>query len=305
MKNTTLIFFLIVYGIALGQTKEISGIIVAKSDGLPLPGANVHIKGTKIHTSTDFNGNFSLNVDNPNAVLVFSYLGFISKEVKPKGRDKIKVKLKEDCTKCWFDTQRIGFYGQSGILNTPIGGQFKFTFPDFLMNTTVKSSISYQTDLKHNRILEFDLQLDHLFVSCDLDIDFHISYRGLDFERSLELSAYTIETNLNFRRITAILGYSQADFSNSTENKKVKASGVTLGLGTWIGRPFMMSVKAKTNIYNKLSEYEVEINKQYKNLYGFIKFYRVNAFNELSIGLGYEFTYLFRSQRPQEERTTE
>ena len=52
-----------------------------------------------------------------------------------------------------------------------------------------------------------------------------------------------------------------------------------------------MSVSAKTTIYKNLSEYHAEIKKQYKGVYGFLKYYKVNDFNELSLGIGIELSY--------------
>lgn len=56
-------------------------------------GVNVLAKGTTIGTVTDLNGQFTLEVDR-NAVLVFSYIGYISQEIKPAA--KMSVILKED-----------------------------------------------------------------------------------------------------------------------------------------------------------------------------------------------------------------
>ena len=73
------------------QTKQVSGH-VADSQG-PLIGATVMEKGTNNGTVTDFDGNFSLNV-NPGATLVVSYVGYESQEVK--AADGMRVNLKED-----------------------------------------------------------------------------------------------------------------------------------------------------------------------------------------------------------------
>ena len=73
------------------QTKQVSGH-VADSQG-PLIGATVMEKGTNNGTVTDYEGNFSLNV-NPGATLVVSYVGYESQEVK--AADGMRVNLKED-----------------------------------------------------------------------------------------------------------------------------------------------------------------------------------------------------------------
>src|SRR5690606_37150367 len=49
--------------------------------GGPLPGATVRLKGTNTGTSTDFDGNFTLEVNQSSGTLLVSYIGFLSKEV--------------------------------------------------------------------------------------------------------------------------------------------------------------------------------------------------------------------------------
>ncbi|WP_282162921.1 SusC/RagA family TonB-linked outer membrane protein [Ulvibacterium marinum] len=72
----------------------ISGTIT-DSGGVPLPGANVVEKGTTNGTQTDFDGNYTLNVD-ANATLVVSYLGFQTQEVSVNGQSTVNVTLAED-----------------------------------------------------------------------------------------------------------------------------------------------------------------------------------------------------------------
>lgn len=79
-------------------TSAQSGIIEGKitdAAGLSLPGVNIQEKGTKNGTSTDFEGSFKINVTNPKATLVISYLGFQTQEVSIAGKSKINVSLAE------------------------------------------------------------------------------------------------------------------------------------------------------------------------------------------------------------------
>jgi len=62
------------------QQTEVKGKVVSAVDQEPLVGANVLEKGTQNGTVTDFNGAFTLNVA-PEAVLVFSYIGYANEEV--------------------------------------------------------------------------------------------------------------------------------------------------------------------------------------------------------------------------------
>jgi len=68
---------------------------VTDETGTPLPGANVVEKGTTNGTQTDFDGNFTLNVES-GAVLVFSYLGFQSTEIAVGGNSVVNATLAED-----------------------------------------------------------------------------------------------------------------------------------------------------------------------------------------------------------------
>ncbi len=69
---------------------------VNDNNGQPLPGANILEKGTSNGTQTDFDGNFSLELSNENAVLVVSYLGFKTKEVTINQETNIVITLEED-----------------------------------------------------------------------------------------------------------------------------------------------------------------------------------------------------------------
>ncbi|GAA3563370.1 TonB-dependent receptor [Snuella lapsa] len=77
------------------QDAIIKGQVVDEGN-VPLPGVTVLVKGTSTGTSTDFDGNYSLLVKEPNAVLVFSYVGFATQEIPVAGKTTINVTLKED-----------------------------------------------------------------------------------------------------------------------------------------------------------------------------------------------------------------
>ncbi len=63
--------------------------------GQPLPGANVVVKGTTNGTQTDFDGNYSIEV-NSGAVLVFSYLGFQRVEIAVGNQSTVNVTMEPD-----------------------------------------------------------------------------------------------------------------------------------------------------------------------------------------------------------------
>ncbi|WP_082960240.1 SusC/RagA family TonB-linked outer membrane protein [Maribacter hydrothermalis] len=76
------------------QERNISGF-VADSQGVPLSGASVVIKGTTTGVQTDFDGNYSIDAATGN-ILVFSYLGFNPTEITISNSDVIDVTLVEN-----------------------------------------------------------------------------------------------------------------------------------------------------------------------------------------------------------------
>jgi len=69
---------------------------VTSADG-PIPGASVVVKGTTTGTTTDANGAYSLTVENSNdAILVFSFVGFLTEEEAVAGRTSVDIMLVED-----------------------------------------------------------------------------------------------------------------------------------------------------------------------------------------------------------------
>ncbi|WP_242202766.1 TonB-dependent receptor [Aestuariivivens insulae] len=77
------------------QDVIVKGNVIDESN-LPMAGVTILVKGTATGTSTDFDGNYSLLVKDPNAILVFSYVGFETQEVPLEGQTTINIILKED-----------------------------------------------------------------------------------------------------------------------------------------------------------------------------------------------------------------
>ncbi len=69
---------------------------VTDDKGEPLPGVSIAIKGTKIGTTTDNNGSYSVSAPDGNAILVFSFVGFSKQEIFIQGRTAINVQLQTE-----------------------------------------------------------------------------------------------------------------------------------------------------------------------------------------------------------------
>ena len=67
-----------------GVKKQVSGK-VSDENNQPLPGVSVVIKGTQTGTTTNADGTFQINVESDNAILVLSFVGYVTKEL-PVGK---------------------------------------------------------------------------------------------------------------------------------------------------------------------------------------------------------------------------
>ncbi|SFF67921.1 TonB-linked outer membrane protein, SusC/RagA family [Salegentibacter agarivorans] len=90
------IFLLFSGAISQAQSTTITGTVIG--DGYPLPGVSVVIKGTNNGVVTDFDGNFSIDGES-SVTLVFSYVGFITKEILVEGKTNLEVTLEPDLAK--------------------------------------------------------------------------------------------------------------------------------------------------------------------------------------------------------------
>jgi len=79
--------------LSFAQEKTVTGK-VTDADGLPIPGANIQVKGTDQGMQTDFDGNFSIEVSS-DQTLVFTYLGYEKQEIPVGNQTTINVTLEQ------------------------------------------------------------------------------------------------------------------------------------------------------------------------------------------------------------------
>lgn len=110
------------------QKFQVSGGVF-DTNGAPLPGASILEKGTSNGTQSDFDGKFTLNLSNKNAVLVVSFIAFKTVEIPVEGRQSIKITLQED-TKLLEEVVVVGYGTQkkatlSGAVSSLKGDELK------------------------------------------------------------------------------------------------------------------------------------------------------------------------------------
>ncbi|HEY5687055.1 MAG TPA: TonB-dependent receptor [Yeosuana sp.] len=102
IKQTQIYLFLtltILFGMnqdLLAQTLQVTGTVIDEQ-GIPLPGVTIVEKGTKRGAVTDFDGQYQISAS-PNSILIFSYIGFETKEVNINNQNTIDITLKTSAT---------------------------------------------------------------------------------------------------------------------------------------------------------------------------------------------------------------
>lgn len=89
------ILTLFLFANVFSQNYDVSGNVQDNS-GFPLPGVNVIIKNTAKGTVTDFDGNFTISDIQAGSTLVFSYIGYVTKEIIVSSGANLTVQLDED-----------------------------------------------------------------------------------------------------------------------------------------------------------------------------------------------------------------
>lgn len=79
-------------GLCFGQGKTVKGKVTSQTEG-PLPGVNIVVQGTTQGTMTDAEGNYSIQVPGPEAVLVFSFISYTTQTVTVGNQTTIDVVL--------------------------------------------------------------------------------------------------------------------------------------------------------------------------------------------------------------------
>ena len=82
-KFTIFLALMLFIGLQVASAQRtITGKVTSSDDGAGIPGATVMVKGTAVGTITDVDGKYSLSVPKDKDVLLFSYVGMVSQELK-------------------------------------------------------------------------------------------------------------------------------------------------------------------------------------------------------------------------------
>ncbi|MES2891990.1 MAG: SusC/RagA family TonB-linked outer membrane protein [Bacteroidota bacterium] len=128
-----------------GQATKISGRIISETDGKPLPGVTITVKGKTGGTQTNEEGRFSIDAVR-GEVLVFSYTGFAAQEAKVNGTADVELSLKAAETAKLDEVVVVGYGTQSRRNVTSsiakLDNQVLATAPRSNLGTALQGTIS-------------------------------------------------------------------------------------------------------------------------------------------------------------------
>jgi TonB-linked SusC/RagA family outer membrane protein len=98
MKRKLLFLLTLFAFFSIHSYSQVKGVVTDKEGDMPLPGVSILVSGTTIGTSTDFDGNYILQKVDGDAILIFSYLGYIIQKIKVNNRSVINIVLEADAS---------------------------------------------------------------------------------------------------------------------------------------------------------------------------------------------------------------
>jgi TonB-linked SusC/RagA family outer membrane protein len=117
--------FIVITPKLLMQQQKITGTVTDATNGEPLPGVNILEKGTNNGTVSDFNGNFSITVLSEQAILQFSFVGYLTEEKPVNGQTKISVTMTEDI----MELDEVVVVGYGTIRKSDLTGSLSVVTP--------------------------------------------------------------------------------------------------------------------------------------------------------------------------------
>ena len=121
---------------SLSQSRTITGK-VTDSAGAGMENVSVRVKGSRTGTATKADGTYSMNVNSPVAILVFSSIGYLNKEIAAGNQNTVSITLTKS-NEALTDVVVVGYTQQSKIKTTAAVSKLN---PDELRNTSNPSPV--------------------------------------------------------------------------------------------------------------------------------------------------------------------
>jgi TonB family protein len=170
---------------AIPPAKIIQGFVVDAEDGRALPGVNVTIKGSTVGTITDEEGNYQIAMDSLSEGLVFSYIGFESREVIPGSKNEVSVALEPDISEL-SEVVVVGYGTREPAgaeptiveMAEPAGGKKAFKqyleqnlrYPEQALNNKVEGKVTVQFTIQSSGAVSDFRVVKGLGYGCDEEV---------------------------------------------------------------------------------------------------------------------------------------
>ncbi|SMG50095.1 carboxypeptidase-like regulatory domain-containing protein, partial [Arenibacter troitsensis] len=99
MNKTSIVMVFAFFAFIMGHSQGVFSGKVLDENNAPLPGASVVIKGSSKGVATDFDGNFQIELNSANDILLVTYLGYIPTEIATSGKTSAEIVLLPDSEK--------------------------------------------------------------------------------------------------------------------------------------------------------------------------------------------------------------
>lgn len=294
MQHLLLTFLLLIFtGMTTAQNRTVTGVI-SDPDG-PIGGAIITVKGTERYSTTNFDGFYSIMV-NDGDVLVFSYVGYESQEVKVGLLNIINVILisssEEIVIECglYRTNQKISLFK---LINNELIGVSYQDYYQFIPK--VNFGMSLGSDFENGLFINGFIST---YIKTSSRTDPYYQFIDLDSKlfrnESLQFNYHSLtlgfpKNSSIFKNHSLYIRLPYVDYSNNLNNFKEVGVGVGLagelflGIGHYTNYDYFKS----TNIFSTQFSRSIKIGEEYFT--ASINYQHLERFEEFTIGLGYHF----------------
>ncbi|WP_268033163.1 mucoidy inhibitor MuiA family protein [Algoriphagus sp. PAP.12] len=164
-----------------------SGVVVSATDGAPIPGVTILVKGTSIGTVTDVDGRYNITIPTNGTTLAYSFIGYELQETPIRGRSSINISLSEDM-------QALNEVVTTGYGDKTNYEELQGRVPGVTIRGSSKMKVAMEAP-----ILETTFQENQTTVEIEVTEPYSIQTNG---ERTLvDLKAYEIPANYQYKAI--------------------------------------------------------------------------------------------------------
>lgn len=206
---------------------EVSGVVVAASDGSPLAGVAVTVAGSTTGVATDLNGRFSLTLPANADTLEFHFIGMKSQTRRITSGSTLSIRMQEDNTQ--LNDVAVVAYGSAA--KAKFTGNAKFEFAEFDEETDIaKSTTSMSRDVERRQTAmgyEFEIRRPYTIPSDGQSVSAEIGLYTLPATYLYECSpradrdAFLTAAVTGWETLNLLEGEASVSFENMFVGKSV------------------------------------------------------------------------------------